>query len=105
MAVNNPATGLASGESRAKPSAAERRPRCSASAPANPNAVPSANGSRLVANSVMLPTPNQSAPNRARRAPKCPTAIRSNSAVQATQETTSSKRTPTSHESGGASRL
>ena len=105
IAVKSPATGLASGLRSANANASRGRLRWRASAAASPNAVPSANARRLVASSVTVPSPSQSAPNRALWPPKCARASCSNSAAQATQEATSSSRGPTSHASGGDSTL
>jgi hypothetical protein len=103
--VNRPATGLASGASRANAAAVRGRSRCSASAAASPNAVPSANGSRPVASSVAVPAASQIPPQRARSGPKCRWTSRSKSAAHATHEATRSRRGPISHDSGGPIRL
>ncbi len=65
IARNSPATGLPSGQRKAKSSASFLRPRWSASTDASPNTVPIANGSRLVNSRVAVPAPNQIAPQRA----------------------------------------
>ena len=104
MAVNSPATGLARGLRNASATASRGRPRCSASAAASPNAVPSANGRRLVASSVTVPNPSQSAPSRARSAPKCPHQLFEQRRA-GPQEPTSRTRGPTSQESGGVRTL
>ena len=105
IAVNRPATGLANGLRKASAMAGPRRSRWRASAAASPKAVPSANGRRLVARSVTVPNPSQSAPRRARSGPKCVRTSRSNSAAHATHEPTRSTRGPRSHESGAESTL
>ena len=103
IATNSPATGLEIALSTASSGASSGRSRCSASAAAIPNAVPSANGSRFVASRVAEPTPNQSVPKRAARAPKWRRASSVKQAVAATAESAPISCGPSSQPSGGES--